>query len=100
VSALLTLTDEAVEAVTGIVSSAGDVPETGGLRMVAAQSGMDTSVHLSIVALPAEDDEVIEEEGARVFLEPAAAELLDHKVLDVGITQGQLAFTIADQLDE
>ena len=55
---------------------------------------------MTIVALPAEDDEVIEEHGARVFLEPAAASLLDDKVLDANVQQNQVAFSIADQLEE
>jgi iron-sulfur cluster assembly protein len=94
---VLALTDSAVEAVKDIVSSAGAAPETGGLRMVAEQVGMQTNLQLSVVSLPAEDDEVIDEQGARVFLEPQAASLLDDKVLDASVEQNQVAFTIADQ---
>ena len=96
---MLALTDSAVEAVKNIVSSADD-SETGGLRMVAEQAGMQTNLQLSVVTLPAEDDEVIEEQGARVFLEPEAASLLDDKVLDASVEQGQVAFIIADQIEE
>ena len=99
-SALLTLTDSAVDAVKHIVSSSGEFSETGGLRMVAQQTAMQTSLELSVVQLPAEDDEVIEEQGARVFLEPEAAELLDDKVLDASVVQDQVAFTIAEQTEE
>ena len=99
-SALLTLTDDAVEAVKHIVSSSDEFSETGGLRMVAQQTAMQTSLELSVVQLPAEDDEVIEEQGARVFLEPEAAELLDDKVLDASVVQDQVAFTIAEQTEE
>ena len=99
-SALLTLTDDAVEAVKHIVSSSDEFSETGGLRMVAQQTEMQMSLELSVVQLPAEDDEVIEEQGARVFLEPEAAALLDDKVLDVTVVQDQVAFTIAEQTEE
>ena len=99
-SALLTLTDNAVEAVKHIVSSSDAHSETGGLRMVAQQAEMETSLELSVVSLPAEDDEVIEEQGARVFLEAEAAALLDDKVLDVTVVQDQVAFTIAEQTEE
>ena len=99
-SALLTLTDNAVEAVKHIVSSSEEISETGGLRLVAEQTGMQTNLGLSVVPLPAEDDEVIEEQGARVFLEPEAAALLDDKVLDASVEQNQVAFTIADQIEE
>jgi iron-sulfur cluster assembly protein len=58
------------------------------------------NLQLSVVALPGEDDEVIEEHGARLFLEPEAASLLDGKVLDASIEDNQVAFTLADQIDE
>jgi iron-sulfur cluster assembly protein len=97
---LLALTDSPVEAVKNIVSSSDEASETGGLRMVAEQKGMRTNLQVSVVPLPAEDDEVIEEQGARVFLEPEVASLLDDKVLDASVEQDQVAFTIADQIEE
>jgi iron-sulfur cluster assembly protein len=99
VSALLALTDNAVQAVKDIVSSSEQVAETGGLRLVAERAGTQASFQLSIVSLPAEDDEVIEEEGARVFLEPEAASLLDEMVLDASVENNTVAFTIADQVE-
>jgi iron-sulfur cluster assembly protein len=99
VSALLALTDSAVEAVKHIVSSSEEASETGGLRLVAEQVGTQTNFQLSVVPLPAEDDEVIEEQDARVFLEPEAASLLDDKVLDATVEQSKVAFTIADQAE-
>jgi Fe-S cluster assembly iron-binding protein IscA len=100
VRALLALTDSAVEAVKSIVSSSDEVSETGGLRMVAERAGTQANFHLSVVPLPAEDDEVIDEQGARVFLEPTAASLLDEKVLDASVEQDEVAFMIADQVEE
>ena len=99
-SALLALTDNAVEAVREIVSSSDEASETGGLRMVAERAGTQANFQLSVVPLPAEDDEVVDEQGARVFLEPEAASLLDEKVLDASVEQDQVAFTIADQIEE
>jgi iron-sulfur cluster assembly protein len=87
----------AVEAVKDIVSSSEEASETGGVRLVAEQAGTQTNFQLSVVPLPAEDDEVIEEQDARVFLEPEAASLLDDKVLDATVEQNKVAFTIADQ---
>lgn len=98
--ALLALTDSAVEAVKSIVSSSEEASEMGGLRMVAERAGTQANFQLSVVPLPAEDDEVIDEQGARVFLEPEAASLLDEKVLDASVEQDQVAFTIADQVEE
>jgi iron-sulfur cluster assembly protein len=94
------LLDSAVQAVKDIVSSSEQVPEMGGLRMVAEREGTQAMLQLSVVPLAAEDDEVIEEQGARVFLEPDAASLLDDKVLDASVEQNQVAFTIADQVEE
>jgi iron-sulfur cluster assembly protein len=100
VGALLALTDDAVEAVRNIVSSSDEVPETGGLRLAAERVGMQTNLQLGVVALQAEDDEVIEEQGVRLLLEPEAAALLDDKVLDASIDQNQVEFAIADQVEE
>jgi Fe-S cluster assembly iron-binding protein IscA len=100
VSALLALTDSAVQAVKDIITSSDEVSETRGLRMVAERTGTQANLHLDVVPLPAEDDEVIEEQGARVFLEPEAASLLDGKVLDASVEQNRVAFTIADQIEK
>lgn len=97
---MLALTESAVDAVKRIVESSDEASDTAGLRLVAEQTGMEANLQLSVTRLPAEDDEVIEEEGARVFLEPAAASLLDDKVLDASIEQNRVAFMIADQGEE
>ena len=79
-----------VQAVKGIVASSEEASETGGLRVVAGHSGARMNLQFSVVALPAEDDEVIEEQGARLFLEPEAASLLDDKVLDASVEQNEM----------
>lgn len=94
---MLALTDSAVVAVKNIVSSLDEGPETCGLRVTAAREGMDSRFQLSIVALPAEGDEVIEEDGARIFLETEAAALLDDKLLDASVEESRVAFTIKDR---
>jgi Fe-S cluster assembly iron-binding protein IscA len=100
VSALLALTESAVEAVRHVLSSSDEVSERAGLRMVAERAGTQTNFQLSVVPLPGGDDEVIEEQGARVFLEPGAASPLDDKVLDASVGQGRVEFTIAEQGEE
>ena len=47
--------------------------------------------------MPGEDDEVVETHGARVFLEPKAALLLDDKLLDASVEQDEVSFAIVDQ---
>ena len=93
---MLALTDSAVEAVRGIVSSSEQASETGGLRIAAEPMAGAVSFQLSVVALPGEDDEVVEDHGARLFLDQEAATVLDGKVLDARIEQNQVEFMLAD----
>jgi iron-sulfur cluster assembly protein len=93
---MLALTERAVEVVKEIVASDGPA-ETSGLRMVADQVGTEPHLQITIAALPGEDDQIVETEGARVFLEPGAASLLDDKLLDATVEQNQVSFTIVDQ---
>ncbi len=95
--ALLALTDRAVEAVRDVVSSSNEATETSGLRLTAEVEGTQARFKLKVVPLPAEDDEVIEEDGARVFVEAEAAALLQDMALDANVDQNQVAFTVIDQ---
>lgn len=95
----LTLTDSAVEAVKEIVASVPDAPDSSGLRIAASEmEGGDAAFALSLATVPGEDDEVIEEQGARVFLTETASELLGDKSLDARVGEDEkIAFVIADQ---
>ena len=94
---MLALTDRTVEAVKEIVSSSGEAPETGGLRLSAEREGTQASFKLRLASVPAEDDAVIEERGARVFVDADAAALLADKMLDATVDQDQVAFTVVEQ---
>ena len=96
---MLALTDSAVEAVKGIVSSSEQTAETGGIRLVADHAGAQVNFQLSVAALPGEDDEVIEEQGARLFLDPEASSLLEDKLLDATVEESRVEFTIADHTE-
>jgi Fe-S cluster assembly iron-binding protein IscA len=93
---MLALTDTAVEVVKEIVAIDGPA-EGAGLRMVAVQEGAQARFQLTVAAMPGEDDEVVESHGARVFLEPNAASLLDDKLLDASVEEHEVMFTIVDQ---
>jgi len=94
---MLTITDRAAEAIKGIVASP-EVPEGAGLRIVARPGGQpEGALEVSIAALPAEEDKVVEESGAQVFLEPAAAEALDDKVLDAEVEGGEVRFAVGEE---
>jgi Fe-S cluster assembly iron-binding protein IscA len=93
---MLTLTDSAVSAIRSLTSQP-EVPEETGLRIM-AQGEEAPSLQLTLAVGPTADDEVIEENGARVFLEPTAAVVLDSKSLDAQVDdQGKVAFSIREQ---
>ncbi len=93
---MLTLTEGAVSAIRGLTSQP-ELPAETGLRIMT--HGEETpSFELALAEGPAAGDQVVEEDGARVFLEPAAAAVLDGKSLDAQVNeQGQVAFSVSDQ---
>ena len=92
---MLAISETAAEAIRGLVAAAG-VPDSAGLRITAPPTG-EASFELSVAGTPAEDDEVVEKEGAQVFLEPSAAALLEDKRLEAQVEAGQVTFAIAKQ---
>jgi iron-sulfur cluster assembly protein len=94
---MLELTDSAAEAVRALVAAADETAETGGLRVAAEDQGEQVSLQFNVAVVPAEDDEVVEEYGARVFLEPTAASLLEDKILDAAIEDDRIAFVLMDR---
>jgi iron-sulfur cluster assembly protein len=99
VSQVLAITENAAEVIRAIVrSSPQEVPGEPGLRIAASsQEEQRTAFELTIAALPAEDDEVVEEHGAHVFLDPEAVPYLDDKVLDARVEGDQVGFTLVEQ---
>jgi iron-sulfur cluster assembly protein len=94
---MLALTDSAKYAVRQMVE-AQEAPEGSGLRIAAEPSeGGDAALSLELTTAPEEGDEVVEEDGARVFLDPAAASLLDDKLLDATEHDDHVHLTVQDQ---
>ena len=90
---MLTLTDSATTEIRNLIENNPEVPDDAGVRIASNPDG--ATLTLSLALTPAEDDAVISENGARVFLEPTAAGLLDDKQLDAGVDpQGQVQFGI------
>jgi Fe-S cluster assembly iron-binding protein IscA len=95
---VLTLTDNAADAVKTIAEAAEGTPDESGLRIQAEASGDgQVGFGLAMVDSPAEDDQVIEEDGARVFLGPDAAVYLDDKVLDATVVGDRVQFSLSEQ---
>ncbi len=92
---MLTLTDGAVQVIR-TVTSQPQLPEETGIRIVAQDTA--GSLSLSVTEGPQEGDQVVEEAGARVFLESGAATALDDKMLDAEIDdKGDVSFLIGQQ---
>jgi iron-sulfur cluster assembly protein len=98
-SALLAITETAATAIKSLTASQ-EQPDEAGVRIAARETAdvdAPDSLKLSVVEGPAEDDQVVEEHGAHVFLEPHAASYLDDKLLDANIDGQQVRFAISDQ---
>jgi Fe-S cluster assembly iron-binding protein IscA len=94
---MLTLTENAVRAIRSLTAQEADVTEAGGLRIM---SGGDqaATLQLSLAPSPLVGDEVVESDGARVFVEPAAVGVLADKSLDAAVDDdGGVAFSLARQ---
>jgi len=94
---MLSVTDHAANAIRDITQQDA-VPPGSGLRIAADETG--ASLILSLVAQPFEGDQVVDQSGARLFLDSQAALLLDDKELDVTVDpSGDVQFAVADQME-
>jgi iron-sulfur cluster assembly protein len=90
---MLTLTERAAGTIRALTSQPG-VPDDAGLRM-SLPEGEAGSLVLALDS-PQPDDAVVEDSGAKVFLQSTAATMLDDRELDGELDdQGQASFTLA-----
>jgi Fe-S cluster assembly iron-binding protein IscA len=90
---VLTLTDRAAEAIRVLTSQPG-VPADTGLRM-SMPAGSDGRLTLSLEP-PQPDDAVIEDAGARVFVQPDVVPVIGDRQLDGELDeQGEASFVLA-----
>ncbi len=93
---MLTLTPTAAEVVRNLVEQS-PTPDSGGLRLTAAaEGGESVALELTLVGEPEAMDETVEQEGATVYLDPGAAELLDDKLLDAQVEEDAVTFVLRD----
>lgn len=95
---MLTLTESAVQVIRTVTAQPELPPETG-LR-IATQSRPEAegSLSLAVAEGPQAGDEIVEAQGARVYLEPDAASILDEMTLDASVDeQGDVTFRLAEQ---
>jgi iron-sulfur cluster assembly protein len=92
---VLTLTDRAAETIRHLTSQPG-VPADTGLRMSLQDSEAGTLA--LALAGPQPDDDVIEEAGARVFVQRDAAPMVADRELDAQLDeQGRASFRLSMQ---
>jgi Fe-S cluster assembly iron-binding protein IscA len=93
---MLTLTDNASTLISDI---AQQIPEASGLRIATGEVDGQPAFEVTPVADPEPGDQVLEQGGATVYLDQAAALELDDKVLDAAVDQGtgSVQFGLAPQ---
>jgi iron-sulfur cluster assembly protein len=93
---MLVLSETASTAIRQLIDRP-ELPDTSGLRIAPAE-GEAGRLGVSTAGMPEEGDQVIEDQGARVFLEPGVAEMLDDQVLDATADdQGRIGFVLSPQ---
>jgi iron-sulfur cluster assembly protein len=92
---MLTLTENAALVIRDLTSQQ-EVPNGAGLRIASDQSA--GSLTLALAEQPVQGDQVVDEDGVRIFLDPDAAQLLDDKALDAAVDpQGAVQFGFAER---
>lgn len=96
---MLTLTDSAVQVIRSVTNQPELSPRTG-LRIATYSQADETGMlSLSVAEGPEAGDEIVEEQGARVYLEPDAATILDEMTLDARVDEsGDITFSLAERL--
>jgi Fe-S cluster assembly iron-binding protein IscA len=97
---MLAMTQAAAEAINALTAREGQ--QEAGLRFALRGAKEDSArLAVSVAPAPEEGDQVVgSAAGAKVFLEPEAAEILDDKVLDVQPDdEGQLTFAVRQKFE-
>ncbi len=92
---MLTLSANARHAVRDVTRRAHLSPQ-GGLR-IAESPERAGAFEVSLAAAPADGDEVVEVDGARVFVEPRTSTLLADQQLDAATSAEGTGFLLAPQ---
>ena len=84
---MLQIDEDAVDALAGL----------GGIRITAEETEEGVELQIDEAAGPTEGDETVARGDARVYLDPAAAEILADQVLGVHAHDDHFHFTFEDQ---
>jgi iron-sulfur cluster assembly protein len=91
---MLKITSDAAEVIRGLMDAGA-----GGLRIStgpATSNGHGPALVLDLAPEPDAEDEVLDAEGAQVFVDPAAAVTLNGKILDAQLEGEELQFAVHD----
>jgi len=93
---VLVVTEEAAEAIRGIVEEA-ELGAGAGLRISSSEDGDAAELEFEIAEGPLEGDEVVTSGGASVYLDGLAAELLADQTLGVEAHGDHFHFSLDPQ---
>lgn len=92
---MLTLTPKASTVIRALIEGS-ELPDSAGLRIASTHNGQQAFI-VEPAPTPDPGDQVVEDGGARVFLENHAAGLLGESVLDANVDdQGNVAFVVTE----
>ncbi|GCD88995.1 Fe-S cluster assembly protein HesB [Nocardioides sp. LS1] len=93
---MLTLTENASTIVKDITTQPG-LADTAGLR-ISSEEAAEPTFAVSATESPEPGDQIVQQDGATVYLDPNAALLLDDKVLDAAVDPaGKVEFALGLQ---
>jgi iron-sulfur cluster assembly protein len=96
---VLALTSDATEVIERILASPG-VPSGAGIRIMPGSAGGNDAtpaaeLQVAVAEAPGAGDDVIEEQGARVFVEDTVSGYLEDKTLDAVVVDERVQFSLA-----
>lgn len=95
---MLTLTPNATSVIRSLLDGS-QLPETGGVRIASTNDGQQAFT-VTPASTPEAGDHVVEDGGARVFVDVVAAQTLGDTVLDADVDdQGNIEFLITAQAE-
>lgn len=95
---MLVLTEQAAEAIKGMLEEAEAGPAAG-MRISGTDDGDGVELEFAVAEGPDDGDEVVTNGGVSVFLDAVAAEVLADRVLDVEAHGDHFHFSLDEQED-
>lgn len=96
---MLMLTQDAADAIKAL--TAGPLAEGVRISTVPQSlNGRGGGLQIGLAPGPDVSDAVVAAEGARIYLEPGAAQALDRKILDAEVDGDEVRFAVLEQVEE